>query len=115
MGRLGGCVQFQDGTPEDVERYVELNFTFSIGSSVTYPDPGGWHDTVATIPDDALLLETDAPWLPYDGSRARAQRAGRPDAPIGETVARHPRHRPPSAVVATATPRTCAARCPAIG
>ena len=87
MGRLGGCVQFFEGSPEDVERYVDLNFTFSIGSSVTYPDPGGWYDTVRSIPDEALLLETDAPWLPYDG-------AGRPRSVpadlmlVGEAVAR---------------------------
>jgi TatD DNase family protein len=87
MGRLGGCVQFFEGTPEDVGRYVDLNFTFSIGSSVTYPDPGGWYDAVRSIPDEALLLETDAPWLPYDG-------AGRPRSVpadltlIGEAVAR---------------------------
>ncbi len=87
MGRLGGCVQFFEGTPQDVERYVDLGFTFSIGSSVTYPDPGGWYDAVRSIPDDALLLETDAPWLPYDG-------AGRPRSVpadltrVGEAVAR---------------------------
>lgn len=40
MDRLGGCVQFQEGSAADVERYTALNFTFSVGSSVTHPDPG---------------------------------------------------------------------------
>jgi TatD DNase family protein len=101
MGRLGGCVQFQDGSAADVERYTELNFTFSIGSSVTYPDPGGWHDAVRAVPDDALLLETDAPWLPYDGS-GRSRSVPADLTVVAETVARI-RGTDPGAVVATAT------------
>lgn len=67
MERVGGCVQFFEGTPDDVARYVELGFAFSVGSSVTFPRTDGWHDTVRAVPDDALLLESDAPWLPYSG------------------------------------------------
>lgn len=66
-GAVGGCVQFFEGTAEDVRAYLALNFTFSIGSSVTYPDPGNWYDVVRAIPASALLLETDAPWLPFSG------------------------------------------------
>jgi TatD DNase family protein len=87
MGRLGGCVQFFEGTPHDVERYAALNFTFSIGSSVTYPDPGGWYEAVRAVPDDALLLETDAPWLPYDGA-GRSRSVPADLELVGETVAR---------------------------
>jgi TatD DNase family protein len=87
MGRLGGCVQLFEGTPDDVERYVALNFTFSIGSSVTYPDPGGWHATVRAVPDQALLLETDAPWLPYDGA-GRSRSVPADLNVVGEAVAR---------------------------
>jgi TatD DNase family protein len=87
MGRLGGCVQFFEGTPDDVERYVALNFTFSIGSSVTFPDPGGWYDAVRSVPDDALLLETDAPWLPYDGA-GRSRSVPADLTVVGEAVAR---------------------------
>jgi TatD DNase family protein len=87
MGRLGGCVQFFEGTPDDVERYAALNFTFSIGSSVTFPDPGGWYDAVRAVPDDALLLETDAPWLPYDGA-GRSRSVPADLTVVGEAVAR---------------------------
>ena len=87
MGRLGGCVQFFEGTPADVERYTALNFTFSIGSSVTYPDPGGWYDAVRAVPDEALLLETDAPWLPYHGA-ARARSVPADLRVVGEAVGR---------------------------
>ena len=64
---VGGCVQFFEGTPDDVARYAALGFTFTIGSSVTFPDPGGWYDAVRAVPADALLLESDAPYLPYRG------------------------------------------------
>lgn len=86
MQKVGGCIQFQDGNPDDVSRYVELGFTFTIGSSVTYPDPGGWHDVVRAIPDDALLIESDAPWLPHAGKES--ERGAPADvALIGEHVA----------------------------
>ena len=86
MDSVGGCVQFFEGTPEHVDRYVDLGFTFSVGSSVTFPDTGGWHDTVRAVPDDALLLESDAPWLPYAGKESGRSA---PDdlAHIGEVVA----------------------------
>ena len=67
-GAVGGCVQFFEGTVEDVRAYLSLNFGFSLGSSVTYPDTGGWYDVVRAIPASALLLETDAPWLPFCGN-----------------------------------------------
>lgn len=70
METVGGCVQFFEGTPEHVARYVDLGFTFSVGSSVTFPDADGWHDTVRAVPDDRLLLESDAPWLPYSGKES---------------------------------------------
>lgn len=67
MGSVGGCVQFFEGNSEDVERYLELGFHFSVGASVTFSDPGGWYDTVRAIPDSALMIESDAPWLPFAG------------------------------------------------
>lgn len=87
MDAVGGCIQFQDGTPEDVRDYVALGFSFTVGASVTYRDESGeWHETVRGIPDDALLLETDAPWLPYFG-REPARSAPADLVPIGELVA----------------------------
>ncbi len=68
MDSIGGCVQFFEGTPDDVAAYVALGFAFSVGASVTFPDAEpGWHDTVRAVPTQSLLLESDAPWLPYFG------------------------------------------------
>ena len=87
VSAVGGCIQLFEGTQEDVARYVELGFTFTIGSSVTFPDPGGWCDTVRAVPDDALLLETDAPYLPYAG-RGTDQSVLADICVVGEAVAR---------------------------
>ncbi len=84
---VGGCVQFFEGTPDDVARYVELGFTFTLGSSVTFPDPGGWFETVRSVPTDRLLLESDAPYLPY-ADKGSSQSAPDDLRLIGEAVAR---------------------------
>ena len=87
MEAVGGLIQFQDGNRGDVEDYVALGFGFTVGASVTYPDRAAdWHDTVRAVPDSALLLETDAPWLPYFG-REPARSAPADLMPIGEAVA----------------------------
>jgi TatD DNase family protein len=92
-GAVGGCVQFFEGTTEDVRAYLALDFAFSLGSSVTFPDPGHWYDVVRAIPSSALLLETDAPWLPFCGSTS--DRGTPADlAVIGEAVAQVRREDP---------------------
>ena len=80
MAAVGGCVQFFEGDSEDIDRYLDLGFSFSIGASVTFDDPGGWYDTVRSIPDSALMIESDAPWLPYAG------RSGERSGPADLTV-----------------------------
>ena len=61
MDSVGGCLQFFEGTPDDVARYVELGFSFSVGSSVTFGDPGGWYDTVRTVPADRVAARIRRP------------------------------------------------------
>ncbi len=71
-----------------MEDYAALGFGFTVGASVTYPDRDeDWHDTVRAVPDSALLLETDAPWLPYFG-REPARSTPADLLPIGQAVAR---------------------------
>jgi TatD DNase family protein len=87
METVGGLIQFQDGTAQDVQDYLDVNFHFTIGASVTYPEGAeAWHEVVRTIPDEAVCLETDAPWLPYHG-REPARSAPSDLRPIGEIVA----------------------------
>ncbi|MBS1881725.1 MAG: TatD family hydrolase [Actinobacteria bacterium] len=65
--RHGGCVQFFEGSEADVSSFAELGFMFSVGASITEPDCERWLEVVRAIPADRLLLESDAPWLPYVG------------------------------------------------
>ena len=88
MEAVGGCVQFLDGIAGDVERYVALDFTFSVGSSVTYPDRAeDWHDTVRSMPRRARCCSRPTPrGCPTSAASPRA--ACPPTSmPVGETVA----------------------------
>ncbi|QEC47562.1 TatD family deoxyribonuclease [Baekduia soli] len=88
MEEVGGCVQFFEGTPADVEAYAALGFGFSVGSSVTFPGAAGaWHETVRAIPPELLLVESDAPWLPYHG-HASTRSAPADLIAIGAAIAR---------------------------
>lgn len=85
--RHGGCIQFFEGTVEDVRSYVDLGFMFSVGSSITEPDAEAWLEVVRAIPSERLLLESDAPWLPYVGKESG--RSGPADlAVLGPLLAR---------------------------
>lgn len=85
---VGGCIQFSEGTTDDVQAYVALGFGFTVGSSVTFSDGAdAWHATVREIPVEALLLESDAPWLPYFG-HASGRSTPADVVTIGEAVAR---------------------------
>ncbi|MBL7003488.1 MAG: TatD family hydrolase [Gammaproteobacteria bacterium] len=49
---------------------IELNFYISISGIVTFKQAKNVHEMAKQIPDDRLLIETDAPWLapvPYRG------------------------------------------------
>jgi TatD DNase family protein len=49
---------------------VELGFLISISGIVTFANAGELRDVVSALPLDALLIETDSPWLapvPYRG------------------------------------------------
>ncbi|ARD41131.1 TatD family hydrolase [Actinomyces gaoshouyii] len=61
---------------------VENHWYASIAGPLTYPSNGALRDAVAALPDDLLLVETDAPYLPPKAWR------GRPNAGylMGDTV-----------------------------
>jgi TatD DNase family protein len=58
------------GGIEYLDAMRELDAYLSFGGPVTWPKNGGLRQTVARVPEDRLLCETDAPWLtpsPYRG------------------------------------------------
>jgi len=51
------------GTPEWVEKFAGIGAFFGIAGIVTFKKADNIRSAVALIPNDRLLLETDAPWL----------------------------------------------------
>lgn len=60
-GLRGGVAHAFNGSPEQAQRYVELGFLFGVGGAMTYPSATRLRRTVAGLPLEAILLETDAP------------------------------------------------------
>ncbi|MBQ4383647.1 MAG: TatD family hydrolase [Firmicutes bacterium] len=70
--RNGGVIHSYSGAPELAKEYVRLGFHLGIGGMVTFQNAKKVVATVAEIPLEHLLLETDCPYLapaPYRGKR----------------------------------------------
>jgi TatD DNase family protein len=61
-GRYGGVFHCFQGTAADARKARELGFQLGLGGAITY-----WgaerRKALSAIPSEAMLLETDAPWL----------------------------------------------------
>ena len=70
------------GGPELARACVERGWYASVAGPVTYPSSGMLREALSLVPDELLLVETDAPYLPPRTWR------GRPNASylMGETV-----------------------------
>ena len=68
-----------DGTPEQARAAAALGVWLGVGGTVTYPDSDWRRHSLAAMPADRLLLETDSPYLspyPREGKRARDNEPG---------------------------------------
>jgi TatD DNase family protein len=62
--------------PEAAQRYAALGLMISIPGTVTYPDNHRGQAVAAAVPEDALVLETDCPYLtPQSHRRTRNEPA----------------------------------------
>lgn len=69
---VGGVIHCFTGEVEDAARYLDLGFHVSFSGIVTFRNAETLRAAVRTIPDDRLLVETDAPYLapvPHRGRR----------------------------------------------
>ncbi len=60
------------GTIDEARRALDLGFYISLSGILTFPKAGALRDVAAFVPDDRLLVETDAPFLapvPHRGKR----------------------------------------------
>jgi TatD DNase family protein len=60
---LGGVMHCFGGGLKQARRSMEMGFLVSFAGNLTYPKAQPLRDVAAMLPLDAVLLETDAPWL----------------------------------------------------
>lgn len=71
-GGFAGVMHCFGGTLEQARRYVDLGFAISFACAVTYPKNAEARRMAAGLPLDAIVIETDSPYLPPQ--RLRGQR-----------------------------------------
>ena len=67
----GGVVHGFTGSAEIAETYWKMGFRLGVGGSITYPRARKTRAAVAGLPEQALLLETDAPDMPLAGRQGQ--------------------------------------------
>jgi len=71
-GRLRGIMHCFGGTPDEARQALDIGFYISIAGIVTFNKAENIREMARLVPDDRLLVETDAPFLapvPYRGKR----------------------------------------------
>jgi TatD DNase family protein len=69
---IGGVVHCYSYSSEMAKQYVDMGFFIGVGGVITFNNGRKLRETVAAIPLDSIVLETDAPYLapqPYRGKR----------------------------------------------
>lgn len=72
----GGVIHAFAGSEELARQYWRLGFYLGVGGTITYPRARKTRRTVAAMPLESLLLETDAPDMPLCGYQ------GQPNTPL---------------------------------
>lgn len=60
---LGGVLHCFAGTAEHARRAIDYGFLISFAGNITFPKAQAIRDAAVSVPLDALLVETDAPFL----------------------------------------------------
>ncbi|MBI2414711.1 TatD family hydrolase [candidate division WWE3 bacterium] len=69
--KLKGVIHCFTSTWEIAQKFIEIGFYISFSGIITYPSGKAIHETVAKIPLDKFIVETDAPWLTPQGFRGK--------------------------------------------
>lgn len=62
--RVGGVLHAFGGSPEIARQALKLGFVISFGGPLTYPSARRRVEVLKGLPDEAIVVETDAPDLP---------------------------------------------------
>ena len=72
LGEIGGVIHCYSYGPELAKEYLKMGFSFGIGGVVTFKNSKTIKEVVAMLPLEAIVLETDCPYLaptPHRGER----------------------------------------------
>lgn len=72
----GGVMHCFSSTPEWVDRFVELGMFVSFAGNVTFKNAGDLRTAAERVPEELLLVETDAPFLAPHPHRGRDNHPG---------------------------------------
>lgn len=68
----GGIIHAFSGSQQIAETYIDMGFLLGVGGTITYERAQKTRNTLANIPLDYLVLETDAPDMPLFGFQGEA-------------------------------------------
>ncbi len=74
---LGGVLHCFSGTLEFARRGIEMGFLVSFAGNITYRKAEALRAIARALPLEALLVETDAPFLPPEGFRGQRNEPAR--------------------------------------
>jgi TatD DNase family protein len=72
QGRVRGVMHCFSGTLDDARRALDIGLYISLAGILTFPKASALRDVAAFVPEDRVLVETDAPFLapvPHRGKR----------------------------------------------
>ncbi len=72
-----GVVHGFAGSYEQAKRFVDLGYKIGVGGTITYARANKTRNTIAKLPLDSLLLETDSPDMPVFGFQGQPNRSER--------------------------------------
>jgi TatD DNase family protein len=64
IGVPGGIAHSFNGSRQQAEEFLKLGFVLGFGGAMTYPRAARIRELAATLPLEAIVLETDAPDIP---------------------------------------------------
>ncbi len=69
--RHGGIVHAFSGSVQEAHTYLDLGFKLGVGGLITYERAVKTKKTIAQLPLNSLVLETDAPDMPIQGKQGQ--------------------------------------------
>lgn len=72
-----GVVHGFAGSYDQAKRFVDLGYKIGVGGTITYERANKTRQTIAKLPLDSLLLETDSPDMPVFGFQGKPNRPER--------------------------------------